>query len=107
MNLDNPTMEVSYLILVFCSWVWAMSQIRAAWRTPTGWRWSVAFWLSTKAIFLTNAGLIWWFNWTTTRWLELSVYLLVAAHVVTFGQWLRLEHPSEGFDGLPARERRP
>lgn len=106
MNLDNPIMEFSYLILVTIAWIWATSQVWTAIQYPTGWRWSVSFWLSAKAFFLTQAGLIWWFNWTSTTWLERSIYVLVVAHLIVFVHWLRLRNPAGApgdFSGMPEK----
>ena len=103
MNLDNHAMEVAYMILVAIAWLWTISQWRMALATFNGWRWSVTFWLTAKAVFLTNAGVIWWFNLTNPTYLEWSIYLLVVAHVEVFIHWLRLEERGDGFDGLPER----
>ena len=110
MNLDNPRMEWAYVILVFISWTWTISQWRMAFRKGGSWHWSTALWLTAKSVFFTTAACVWWFNWTEgDPWLERAIYTLVIAHIVVFIHWLRLDDLSESFlenDSIERMEQR-
>jgi hypothetical protein len=101
MNLNNHAMEIAYGILFIVSWAWAFSQLKVAIKRGGSWRWSVAVWLLTKANFLTQAGIIWWFNWANPVLLEWSVFLFAAGHVWSFINWLRLGGEP---DPMPTRD---
>ena len=99
--IDNPYIELAYVILVVVSSLWALSKIKAAVVIGGLWSWVTAVWMTIKASFFTVAGIIWWTNTVHETALATVLFLLAGIHIVVFVVWLTLPGVA---DSMPARE---
>ena len=90
MILDDPAIEIAYVVLVIVAWSWALSQVRYAWMQGDAWRWITAYWLVAKAVFLSVAATVWWTNTLDDGVFRFALYNFVGAHLVAFIKWLTL-----------------
>ena len=97
-NLLTP--EVAYMILVTVAWVWAISQWVWLVRFRTGWRLTTALWLTTKALFFTWAGGVFWFDWFDAETHAILIWSLATVHLIAFVHWVRLD-PEGDSDAKP------
>jgi hypothetical protein len=102
----DVVVEIAYLILCYCAWRWAVASIMGLRRynhagAATPWRWKATTWLTSKAVFFTFLGSVWWFNWFNI-WIHTAAILLLAlAHWAAYREWNKLPADYRPITGKP------